>query len=97
MIEKAEVVEETAEEVKEKVEEFKEKAEEVEEKAEALNDVELTETKEDRIKKILSQLTGAKSTLSNLAVAEQIKVHTYFIMFFLIKVIYSLLYNHICL
>lgn len=43
-----------------------------------MNDVEHKETKKDRIKKILSQLTGIKSTLSNLAVAEQIKVDAYF-------------------
>ncbi|XP_023335579.1 cingulin isoform X2 [Eurytemora carolleeae] len=84
LAEKAEIVKEKADVVEEKAkvaeeekiveknsEEVKEKSDV--EKGDALNDVEHKETKKDRIKKILSQLTGAKSTLSNLAVAEQIK------------------------
>ena len=95
MKEKADVVEEKAKVAEEEKiveknsEEVKEKSDV--EKGDALNDIEHKETKKDRIKKILSQLTGAKSTLSNLAVAEQIKVHTYF------SNVFSLLHNHICL
>ena len=88
--EKAKVAEEKKI-VEENSEEVKEKSDVVIEKAEAWNGVEHKETKKDRIKKILSQLTGIKSTLSNLAVAEQIKVDTYF------SNVFSLLHNHICL